>query len=359
MSIEEINECKNYTRLFHLYVIYLKYRFQYLEINYTFNIILTLNDKVRCDKNKKGGLHVKVKEDVKEIKDKQELQKFLKPLYIINDYMITDSDYKLFQENIYNLLKGCIEKKECRECPVKFKFYVKDKTTHTLQFRHFLVNVFLWYPFVNLYGIPDILNENFILNCFEDIPNITEYINDYIITVLRDYCVKNIVVNRSVSEVLYNLRRISIDFSLIMNLTLGSETFLQMFERNERIRQIMQTTFPIDMQPADIEHELTNLMNEEIEIFKGEKNNPVGVILRAGSGIKHKQLSEFTVNMGLKPDLSGVTIPLPINSNTMVNGINKPSAHYIDSLGARKSLVLNWACKITLIAGNSRLCLNY
>ena len=232
---------------------------------------------------------MKIQEEVREIKDKQELQKFLKPMYVINDYMKSDADYKLFQENIYNLIKGCIEKKECRECPVKFKFYLKDKQTHTLQLRHFLVNVFLWYPFVNLYGVPDILNEEFIIDCFNDIPNVTEYIDDYIITVLRDHCVKNIVVNRSVSEVLYNLRRISIDFSLIMNLTIGSEVFLQMFERNARMREIMQTQFPIDMQPADIEQELNALMNEEIEIFKGEKNNPVGVILRAGSGIKHKQ----------------------------------------------------------------------
>ena len=47
------------------------------------------------------------------------------------------------------------------------------------------------------------------------------------------------------------------------------------------------------------------------------------------------------INMGLKPDLSGVTIPLPINSNTMIRGIDRPSSHYIDSLGARKSLIMN------------------
>lgn len=284
---------------------------------------------------------VKELNDVVAIKDTKELKKFLKPLYIIDNYTITAKDYIYFQESIYNIIKGCIEHKECREYPVKFKFYTKDTKTYTLQLRHFLVNVFLWYPFVNLHGIPSVLDESFIIDCFKDIPNITDYINDKIILTLRDYSIRNTTVNRSVSEVLYNLRRISIDFSLIMNLTIGTEVFLEWFRSNKRLREIMQTTFPEDMQPADIESELTKLMNEEIDIVKGMKNDPVGVMLRAGTGIKDKQLSEFTINRALVPDLSGVTIPLPINSNTMIKGLNKPSSHYIDALAARKSLIMN------------------
>ena len=99
----------------------------------------------------KEGMKNMVKElnDVVAIKDTKELKKFLKPLYIIDNYTITAKDYIYFQESIYNIIKGCIEHKECREYPVKFKFYTKDTKTYTLQLRHFLVNVFLWYPFVN------------------------------------------------------------------------------------------------------------------------------------------------------------------------------------------------------------------
>ena len=45
--------------------------------------------------------------------------------------------------------------------------------------------------------------------------------------------------------------------------------------------------------------------------------------------------------MGLKPDLSGVTIPIPLNSSTLIRGVDRPSAHYVDALGARKSLIMN------------------
>jgi hypothetical protein len=275
---------------------------------------------------------------VEAIPNETELQKHLKSLYIIDDYMKSVEDYTYFQESIYNIIKGCFEHKECREHLVNFKFYLTDKETYALEFRHFVINVFAWFPFVNLYGIK-VLDRSFVIDCYHDIPDITSYINDKIILLLNDYAIRNTVINRSVSIVLYNLRRISIDFSLIMGLTISSETFLQMYERNDRMKEIMQTQFPLEMQPSDIEHELNGLMEEEMEIFKSEENNPVGIILRAKTGIKNKQLSEFTINQGLKPDLNGVTIPIPINSSTMIRGLDKPSAHYIDSLGARKSLL--------------------
>lgn len=284
---------------------------------------------------------VKDPNEVIAIPNKKELQKYLKPLYIIEDYTRSSEDYKAFQEKVYTIIKGCFEHKECRECEVKFKFYLKDKNVHKLQFRHFIVNVFAWYPFINLHGIQNVLDESFIIDCKNDIPNITNYVNEKIILTLRDYSIRNTVINRSVSDVLYNLRRISIDFSLIMNLTISSEVFLTLFKEIKRMREIMQTTFPLDMQPSDIEENLNELMDEEVEIFKSIPDNPVGIILRAQTGIKTKQLSEFTINMGLKPDLSGVTIPLPINSSTMIKGLNKPSSLYLDSLGARKSLIMN------------------
>ena len=280
----------------------------------------------------------KLPTDVTFIPNAEEMKLHVPKLYIIEDYTRSSEDYLYFQESIYNIVKGCFEIKECREYPVVFKFYRNSKQTHTLQLRHFLINVFLWYPFVNVHGIDDVLDETFIIDCVNEIPFVTNFINTKIIEVLRNYAIKNTILNRAISEVLYNLRRISIDFSLIMNLTISSETFIQMYNQSDRMQKIMQTTFPLEMQPADIENELTNLLKEEMDIIKSMKNNPIGVILRTGTGIKPKQLSEFTINMGLKPDLSGVTIPLPINSSTMVRGLDKPSAHYVDSLGARKSL---------------------
>ena len=273
------------------------------------------------------------------IKDENELKEHLKPIYIIEDYMSSYTKYEIFQDEIYNLVKATFEKKKCREYPIVFKFYRNKNEEYVLQLRHFLINVFLWYPFVELDGL-DVLNETFILDCNTQIPRIENFIN-HIIDVLTDCNVRKTVINHNISRVLYNLRSISINFSIIMNLNFTAETFLQGYQNNPRIRQIMESHFDHTMQPSEIEKQLHELQQEEIEIFMNDPHNPIGVILSAGTGIKHKQLAEFTIAQGLKPDLVGKTITLPITNSTLLRGLENPSDAYIDAGAARKSLVSN------------------
>lgn len=283
--------------------------------------------------------HEKIEKPIKYYPNTEELKKGLKELYIIDDYMTSYDEYEKFIDSINNVIKGCIEHKECREYPIKFKFYRNDKTVHELQLRHFYVNIILWYPFIYLHEIDNILNEEYIMDCTK-IYDVTKYINKKIILKLRDYAIKNTLFNKSISQVTYYLRRISVDYSDIMNLNISTEDFLEIYS-HPRMKQIMETKFPENMQPAEIEEELHKLNMEEIDIIKSMKDNSIGIILRTGKGIKHKQLAEMTINLGLKPSLEGETIPLPINSNTFIGGLHKPSYLYIDALGARKSLISN------------------
>lgn len=279
------------------------------------------------------------KEIVEHIKDANEMKQRVRPLYIISDYLVNPDVYEEFQEGIYTLIKGSIEHKECREYPIKFKFYVTDVETHELELRHFVVNLFLWYPLSLLDGIK-VIDKSFIMNCPSEINSkgLPNYINNKIILTLREYNLSRRDINKSVSNVMHNLRRISIDFSIILGLTINAEMFMDLFQNNQRFAEIMLTTFDDNEQPSDIEHKLAELMHEEIDILKSQKNNHVGVILRAGTGIKDKQLSECTINGGLKPDLAGNTIPIVMNSNTMIGGLQKVSTLNIDAKAARKSL---------------------
>lgn len=228
--------------------------------------------------------------DVVAISTTAELKKHLRSVYIMEDYMQSEDDYAIFQERMYNIIKGCFEHKELREYPVKVQFYRTDKKAYKMQLRHFVVNIMCWSPLVHLYGVPDIMDASFIVDCTKDIPHITDYINEKIITLLKGYSIANTTINFAVSKLLYNLRRISIDFSVIMNLTLGSENFLFSYRDNKRLHEIMETEFCLDMQPADVEEQLNKLNEEEIEIFKSIPNHPVGVILNADTGIKHEEI---------------------------------------------------------------------
>lgn len=278
--------------------------------------------------------------DVPYIHNTDELAEFLKPLYIISDYMVDEVTYGMFRDKLLNLVRGSFTIRECREYPIKFKFYKTDKETHELQFRHFYVNVILWAAFVDLNDV-EVMNKDMILDCFNNIPNINDYINDVIIGVLRDYHIKATKINYNISEVLHKLRKISEDFSIIMNLQFSAPMFIDLYNRIPEMRDMMECTFDSSMQPHEIEQVLNQYENREIELLENDPGNHLGVVLRAGTGIKHKQLREFTISEGLKPTIDGKTITKPIENSTMLRGLDRPSYMYIDATGARKSLIMN------------------
>lgn len=277
---------------------------------------------------------------VPKLKNRKELKRYLKDLFIIEDYMVDKETYEIFIHKIRNLMCSAIQIQVLREYPIKFKFYKEDEKTHTLELRHFYVNIMLWEPFVMVNEV-HILDENMILDCYTGIPNIIDYMNYVLIDTLKDFHIKPTKFNTALSQVTYNLRSISIDFSMVMGLNFSASTIIDAYNEDEMIHNLMNQTFDKSEQPNEIEKRLNNAERDIVEAFKARKNDPIGIILRTGTGMKTKQLREFLVAVGLKPTLTGETITIPISNSTMKGGLNRPSYYYIDALGARKSLIMN------------------
>lgn len=275
---------------------------------------------------------------VPEVHSKKDIKPYLKPMYIIEDYLNDDSRYGDLEQCIRNVLRGSFHIKECREYPIEFKFYRKDKISYKLQLRRFLYNLYVWRPFCILNEL-HILDDSFILN-EEEIPNITDFLNDKILKTLQDYNIDQVIINESISNVLYNLRSISLDFSDIMNLTFSDHDFIEMMNDSE-YKEIMELSIPEDMQPIEVERLLSQYQKRLIKKLKSDKENPVGIMLRAGTGIKEKQLAEYMIALGLKPTLTGEVMPIPIESSSLLGGLNRPSYQYIDAIAARKPLIMN------------------
>ena len=278
--------------------------------------------------------------NVPDIHNTEELKMWLRPMYIVDDYIHDKEVYNTFLKKLINIVRSVICIRECREYPVKFKFYKEDKKSYTLELRHFYINMILWNPMIELKDVRP-LNDSFILDCTNDIQNISEYINEKIVLTLRDYNVKGEKINYAISEVLYHLRNISIDFSLILGLNFSLATFMDAYDNNPEIAEIMETTVDNNLQPHEIEAKLHALEEREIELYKAMPNNPIGVLLRANTGVKHKQFGEFTIADGLFPTLEGETIQEPIENSLLIKGFDRPSYLYIAAIGARKSLVMN------------------
>jgi len=298
---------------------------------------------------------VDIFKEVPHIHNHEELAEYLKPLYIIDNYLKDDDEYTIFMAKIANLMRGSYQIRQCREYPIKFKFRKNDKKEHTLQFRHFFINMILWEPFIEINEL-EVLDESFILDCEKDIPNIGDYIDYKMIQILRDYHVKPTVINYSVSKVLYNLRTISIDFSLILGLNFTLKDFIDKYNNNPRMKELMECTFDKELQPYEVEQILNGYEKELLQIFMSDKKSPIGVILRSGQGIKHKQLVEFTIAQAYNPTITGDTIPIAIENSTMIRGANTPAYYYISAIASRKSLVMNKKVIDILVTTYSNVC---
>ena len=84
------------------------------------------------------------------IHNTMELASWLRPNYTLKEYLVDYDTYNDFLAKMMNLLRATFTIRECREYPIKFRFNERDKTWQTLQFRHFIVNLILWLPFIEL-----------------------------------------------------------------------------------------------------------------------------------------------------------------------------------------------------------------
>ena len=281
------------------------------------------------------------KERVPMINSEEDLKEHLSELYVIHPYTSSYDRYVEFQEKMYDIVKGCFHVGELRKYPIKFKFYPRDTKVYTMEIRHFIVHLFIWYGLISLHDVDKIFDENCVIDCKTEAKHIEDFINREIIRKLKFYNIKETTLNEDVSIVLYNLRRISLDFSITMNLQFDYFDFLDGYNNNPRIKEIMECSFPEDMPLNEVEETVNNYQKEIIREFISMEGNPVGILLSAGTGVKEKQFGEYSVAQSLKPDLAGQVIPEVIESSTLIRGLHKPSYHYIGAGTSRKSLIMN------------------
>lgn len=269
----------------------------------------------------------------------EELQNYINPLYVIEKYLVSEEVYEDFKKRIRNIVRGAFRKRECYTYKVKIKFYEDDTEIHEMELRHLLPNVYIWEPFIEINDIK-ILDESFILRA-EDVPNINDFLYEKIISPLWSHSIPDNVINRWAGHITDDLRTIGVDFSSLIGLHYDEDTFLDMYEDPE-YREMMDLTFEgTSYQPAEMEDILNRVEKNLKNKLKNDRKNPIGQMIRAGTGPKMKQLIEFIVMISMRPSLEGDVIPIPINNAYLINGLDRPSYMYLDALGARKPLIAN------------------
>lgn len=267
----------------------------------------------------------------------KEFESKIKPLYVIDEYAYSKAAYKEFKRQLTTIAIGAFHRGDMMVHPVQFKFYKDDKKTHTLEFRAFLYNVFLWYPMVELQGI-HVFDESSILTT-DKIPKVNSEISRISLKPLTDNSVEKTKIGSYAADIVYDLQSIGVYFGLIMALHFDNGHIFKMYDE---YGDLLHPKDYSGMQPDEIEEENKKNEKELIRrILADGPDNPFHQITAGGNPFKTKQLRELLMSVSLRPTLDGDVVTKPINNGLIMGALKNPSDKYIDGLAARKPALVN------------------
>lgn len=263
-------------------------------------------------------------------------------VFIVKEICFNKKTHKECLTKLYNFMKQGFEIKEVRTHILMFKFENKEnEPIKTIQVRHFIVNLILWYAFI-VYETQDELNESKIFDCSDPtLKKLYDFMNRKLI-IPYETIIDSKTINRVLDKIIYKLSRIYYDFSLIMGLTMDMRSFNDLRHKFTEFDDLLKTKPEKGMQPKEIEEMIDQKMKEYLNIvlIKDTENN-LRPFLISGKGINKDQLSQLSILGGLKPDIEGNVNPVPIDSNFIYGGLDSITNFYIDGQAGCKPLILN------------------
>ena len=224
----------------------------------------------------------------------------------------------------------------CGQGYVQFRYPNKSKV-YDMSLIHFTFNMIIWFPLFIL-EIPITKDLTFMNKVFNNKTYI-EFINTKII---EPY--KHMVTHNEMSRMLAKMYDMFIfmceRYGLDLGLSFSIYDFISKWSDPE-IYDLNHTKIPKDMQISESENYLNTKLRRYMEIMQNDpEDNVLKPLIRAKQGVSDKQLREFAISGGFKPDLSGNTYPIKPRSNLITDGYRNPTDYVIDAVGGRKAGVL-------------------
>ena len=215
--------------------------------------------------------------------------------------------------------------------------YPDNPDQQQMSFIHFVFNMIIWLPFFIL-DIPITKDSTFMPKVFNN-KSYVAFVNTKII---EPY--KHMVTHNEMSKMLAKMYDlfivISEKYSLDLGLTFSMHSLITKWD-NKEIYDLNHTKIPKNLQISEAEDYLNAKLKRYTDIMMDDnEDNILKPLLRSGQGANKKQLREFAIAEGYKPDIKGYTIPYAVNSCLLTNGLRKVADFADDAAGGRKSSVL-------------------
>lgn len=274
-------------------------------------------------------------------KSKKEELKIKNKIYYINDYLClnelilgNESNYDLCITNLkeYIFESGNFKR---RHETIDVIISEDDEDYYTLTLANLLTNLIIIKPF-NRFGRE--FDKDFLFDATKfNSSNINSYFDKMIIHFSDcDFNMLSSIMADSISE----LSTIGGKSNVLVGNSMSLYDIVETVKRDERVNELVHTKIPHKMELHEIEAYVKNQVNELVDILKKDTESGLYNYLNSGTGINIKQFGQMMVNIALKPDLMGVVIPIPSDTNYFL-GMRNIVDFYIDALGARKATITN------------------
>lgn len=183
-----------------------------------------------------------------------------------------------------------------------------------------------------------LFTENFLFNVKD-----TSSINNYFDTIIKYFKENlNIDISKTLMNTISNLSIVSSKILGSTAVTINLFDLCHLMSTNKEFNELIR--FKLRNVKKNIEFkEATNMINDKfrrvLDILIAD-NNCYSLLLKSKSGINERQLKDTIFIVGFKPDEKGYIIPEPAD-NSYIEG-NDILGFYIDTVGARKALCINY-----------------
>ena len=268
------------------------------------------------------------------------LQTYSRNYLILDDVLASEESYEIVYQDIMDLMKYGFELKNIREFPIRFIIHRGDPhdVDHlkTLQARHFLSNMLMWYAFMKMDRV-EILNDDYIID-WKGKP--ISYIADYIDTMIipndvdGDFHSRNAICD----EIVHHVKAISTAICMILGFSASIYDIMKAEEADPEIHEILYEHIDPTLQPKDMEALLAEKNGRLMKAFM-RSDSDLTPLLCSGNNLSKDQCREIFLRIGFKADMTNRTVPFFIDKNLLITGIDSPSAFYIIAGSGRKALM--------------------
>ena len=271
---------------------------------------------------------------------KELIHTYSKNYLILDDVLSSEESFELIYQDIFDFLKYGFELKNIREFPIRFIIHHGDpddmEHLKTLQVRHFLSNMLMWYAFMKMDRV-EIIDDSFIVDWKgKPISFIADYIDEKIIPndVDGDFHSQNAICD----EIVHHVKAISSALCLIMGYSASIYDIMKAEEADPEIHNILYEHIDPTLQPKEMESLLAEKNDRLMRAFM-RSDSDLTPLLCSGNNLSKDQCREIFLRIGFKADMTNRTVPFFIDKNLLITGIDSPSSFYIDAGSGRKSLM--------------------